>query len=210
VVVTEHSYDVADIEVLEFDAAVRRRMGMYFGVGRGDSRLAVHVLCAVARHALHPATRVAAEHTLRAVVEITGDLSFTIVMDQPHAWDGSDTPALGYFDSLLRSEWWLLAAAAALSERVTIDMWSAGRGFGQDLVGIHPLSGPREFDSPKGSGTKVAFVFDPTHVGPDFVLPTDLKNLDLHGPYCSAPAGSGHVMTRDLRHGSAGQEVMHR
>jgi DNA gyrase/topoisomerase IV subunit B len=77
VVVTEHSYDVADIKVLEFDAAVRKRMGMYFGVDRGDARLPARVLCAVAGHALHPATRVAAEHTLRTVVEITGDLSFS-------------------------------------------------------------------------------------------------------------------------------------
>lgn len=209
-VVTEYSYDVADIEVLEFDAAVRKRMGMYFGVGRGDSRLPARVLCAVGGHALHPATRVAAEHTLRAVVEITGDLSFTMVMDQPHDWDGSDTPALGYYDSLLGPEWWLLAAAAALSERVTIEMWSAGRGFDQDLVGIRPLSGPREFDSQEGCGTKVAFVFDPTHVGPDFVLPTDLENLDLHGPHCSVPTGSGQVLIRDLRPGSAGQDVIHR
>ncbi|MFJ9864246.1 hypothetical protein [Streptomyces sp. NPDC101165] len=207
---TEHAYDAADIKVLEFDAAVRKRTAMHFGVGRGDSRLAACVLCAVARHALHPATRVAAEHTLRTVVEITGDLSFTMVMDQPHAWDGSNAPALGYFDSLLGPEWWLLAAAAALSERVTIDMWSAGRGFGQDLVGMRPLSGPREFDSPEGSGTSVVFDFDPTHVGPEFALPTDLENLDLHGPHCSAPTGSGHVLIRDLRHGSAGQEVTHR
>ncbi|MFD9395996.1 hypothetical protein ACFWBB_36240 [Streptomyces sp. NPDC060000] len=207
---TEHLYDAADIEVLEFDAAVRKRMGMYFGVGRGDPRLPARVLCAVARHALHPATGVAAEHTLRTVVEITGDLSFTMVMDQPHGWNGSNTPALGYYDSLLGPEWWLPAAVAALSERVTVEMWSAGRGFGQDLVGIRPLSGPREFVAPESSGTKVAFVLDPAHVGPDFVLPTDLENLDLHGPYCSAPAGRGHVLIRDLRHGSAGREVMHR
>lgn len=101
-------------------------------------------------------------------------------------------------------------AAAALSERVTIEMWSTGRGFGQDLVGIRPLSGPREFDPQEGSGTKVAFAFDPTHVGPDFVLPTDLENLDLYGPHCSSPTGSGQVLIRDLRPGSAGQEVMHR
>ncbi|MEU6611934.1 hypothetical protein ABZ922_44230 [Streptomyces shenzhenensis] len=205
----KHPYDAADIEVLEFDAAVRKRMGMYFGVGRGDSRLPVCVLSAVGRHVLHPATRVAAEHSLRAVVEINGDLSFTTVMDQTHAWVGSDTPALGYYDSLLGPEWWLLAAAAALSERVTIEMWSAGRGFGQELVGMRPLSGPREFDSLEGSGMKVTFVFDPTHVGLGFALPADLENLDLHGPQCSAPAGSGHVLIRDLRHGSTGQEVVH-
>ncbi|MFF9131313.1 hypothetical protein [Streptomyces sp. NPDC014806] len=101
-------------------------------------------------------------------------------------------------------------ACSALSDRVTVEMWSAGRGFGQDLVGIRPFSDPRVFESPGGSGTKVALAFDPTHVGPDFVLPTDLENLDVHGPHCSAPIGSGYVLFRDLRHGSAGREVMHR
>lgn len=211
-VVTEREspYDAADIHDLEFDAGVRQRMGMYFGVGRGDPRLPARVLCALAGHALHPATKVAAEHTLQTVVEITDDLSLTMVMDQPHAWEGSGAPVKGYFDSLLGPEWWLLAAAAALSDRVTVEMWSAGRSFCQDLVGIRPFSDPRVFDSPGGSGTRVALAFDPTQVGPDFVLPTDLENLDVHGPHCSAPTGSGYVLFRDLRHGSAGREVMHR
>jgi hypothetical protein len=208
--VTRREYDAADIEVLEFDASVRRRTGMFFGVGRGDPRLPVRMLCAVARHALHPATGVAAEHTLHTVVEITGDLGLTVVMDQPHAWGGSDTatPALGYHDSLLGPEWWLPAAVAALSARVTVDMWSAGRGFTQDLAGIRPLSGPRRYDAGEGSGTKVAFALDPAYVGPDFVLPADLEDLDLHGPHCAAPPGSGYVLIRDLRRGPAGQEVV--
>ncbi|MFE2103032.1 hypothetical protein ACFW9W_39665, partial [Streptomyces sp. NPDC059468] len=119
---TEHSYDSADIKVLEFDAAVRKRPGRYFGVGPGNPKLPANVLCAVARHVLHPATRVAGEHSLCGLVEITGDGSFTMSMDQPHVWEASGAPALGYFDSLLGPEWWLLAAAAALSRRVTVEI----------------------------------------------------------------------------------------
>ncbi|MET8388256.1 DUF998 domain-containing protein [Streptosporangium canum] len=56
--------------MLEFDAAVRKRPGMYFGVGLDDPRLPAMLLSAAARHGLHPATRVAEEHSLSTVIEI--------------------------------------------------------------------------------------------------------------------------------------------
>ncbi|MFC7265896.1 hypothetical protein [Streptomyces lutosisoli] len=207
---TEHSYDAADIDVLEFDAAVRKRPGMYFGVGPGNPRRPTNLLCAVGRHVLHPATSVAGEHTLCGLLEITSDSSFTISMDQSHAWEDPGTPVLGYFGSLLRPEWWLLAGAAALSGRVAVEMWCAGRGLRQVHTGIRPLTAPQAFHPPQGSGTSVSFIFDPVYVGPHFVLPTDLEGLDLHGPDCWEPAGTGHVLFRDVRRGRAAQEVLHR
>jgi hypothetical protein len=207
--VTEHSYDAADITVLEFDAAVRKRPGMYFGVGPGNPKLPTHLICAVGRHVLHPATSVAGEHTLHGLIKITSDSSLTISMDQAHTWEPPGAPALGYFGSLLGPEWWLLAAAAAVSSQVSVEMWHAGRGLRQVHTGIRPLTAPQEFHPPQGSGTRVNFAFDPAYVGPDFVLPADLEGLDLHGPDCSEPTGSGHVLIRDVRSGQAAREVMH-
>ena len=209
-VVTEHTYDAADIEVLEFDVSVRKRPGMYFGVGQGDPRLSTAVLCAVARHALHPATSVAKEHTLRTILEITGNRSLTMTMDQPHAWAGGGAPVLGYFGSLLGPEWWLLAATATLCERAVVEMWCGGRGLRQGHVGIRPTSVPQQFDPPSGSGTKVTFALDPEYFGWNSALPTDLDHLDLHGPYCSKPAGPGRVIIRDFRDGQDGLEAIHR
>ncbi|MFE2477750.1 hypothetical protein [Streptomyces sp. NPDC059389] len=207
---TEHTYEAAQIKVLEFDASIRKRPSMYFGVGQGDPALPASVLCTVAVHALHPATGVAREHTLRTVIEITDSLSFTMTMDQPHSWEASGAPALGYYDSLLGPEWWLPAAAAALCERAAVEMWCAGRGFRQDLAGIRPLTAPQEFEPPAGSGTKVTFALDPEYVGAASALPTDLEHLDLHGPHCSAAAGPGHVTIRDLRDGGTAREALYR
>ncbi|WP_330290810.1 hypothetical protein [Streptomyces sp. NBC_00576] len=207
---TEHRYSAADIEVLEFDAAVRKWPGMYFGVGPGSPKLPANLLSAVGRHVLHPATSVAGEHALRGLVTITSDSSFTVAMDQPHAWGVSDAPDLGYFGSLLRSEWWLLAATAAISHRVTVEMWCAGRGLRQDLSGIRPCADPQEFHPVEGSGTRVSFALDPAYVGQHFVLPTDLEDLDLHGPDCLEPAGPGYVLIKDVRHGQTAPEILHR
>lgn len=183
---------------------------MYFGVGQGDPGLPASVLCAVARHALHPATSVGREHTLRTVVEITGNLSFTMTTDQPHTWEGAGAPALGYYGSLLRAEWWLPAAAAALCERAAVEMWCDGRGFRQDLSGIRPLTAPQKFEPPAGSGTSVTFALDPAYVGYASALPSNIENLDLHGTYCSEPAGPGHVIIRGLRDGGTDREVLYR
>lgn len=207
---TDHTYEAAEIRVLEFDASVRKRPSTYFGVGQGDPALPASVLCAVAGHALHPATGVARRHTLRTVIEITDSLGFTMTMDQRHSWEASGVPALGYYDSLLGPEWWLPAAAAALCERAAVEMWCAGRGFRQELAGIRPFTAPQEFEPPAGSGTRVTFALDPEYFGAASALPEDLEHVDLHGPHCSAEAGPGHVIIWDLRDGGTARESLYR
>ena len=195
----EHEYNAADITVLEFDAAVLKRPGMYFGVGLDDPRLLSMVLSAVAGHALHSATRVAAEHSLSTVIDILGDLRFRLTMDQPHTW--RDAPPLGYFGSLLGPEWWLLAAAATLCTETSVEMWCNGGGFRQELAGLRPLAAPRMFKPPVGSGTRITFTLNPHNLPPGSALPTDLGNLDLHSPDCAAM--NGHLTIRDHRYDTA-------
>jgi hypothetical protein len=202
------AYDASLIEVAEFDAGVRMRPGMYFGVGLKTPQLPTRVLCAVAGHALHP-ERVTDAHTLRSTIEITGDLDFTVIMDQQHDWGPSGLPRSGYFGSLLGPEWWLPSAAAALSGQVTVQMWCAGRGLSQEHDGIRPRTAPQEFDPPPGSGTMVSFALDPAYFGRGHALPTDLEGFELHHPSCPPP-GPGHVLIRDLRGDRAGRQVCYR
>lgn len=192
-------YSAADITVLEFDAAVLKRPGMYFGVGLDDPRLPASLLSAAARHALHPATRVAEDHSLATEITILGDLCFTMTIDQQHTWP--DSPPLGYFDSLLGPEWWLLAAIASLCTSTAVDMWSDGQGFRQELAGLRPLSPVQRFDPQAGSGTRITFTIDGSNLPPGAAFPADLGTIDVHGTDCTAADGPGHVVIRDDRPG---------
>ncbi|WP_405055785.1 hypothetical protein OG474_23945 [Kribbella sp. NBC_01505] len=187
-------YNVGDLVILEYDEAVRKRPGMYFRVGFDSPRFPTNVLEAVAGHALHPAAAVAfATHTLHSTLDILDDRSFTITTLCPQ-----DLSADGYYDSLLTPEWWLLAAAAALSDRGVVEVWSDEVGFRQELAGIRPSSPRQLYDAPAGSGLRVELHLDPAVVGPDFVFPS-VQGLDLHGPECDQPARGGAVVFRDLR-----------
>jgi DNA gyrase/topoisomerase IV subunit B len=195
---TEPDYSLKDITVLEFDDAVRRRPGMYFGVGKGDPRLATRVMWAVVSHAFHPAATVAARHTPDVVAEITANLAFSVTDDQADTLTGRDVPVLGYYDSLLTSSRWLSAAAAAMSARTTVEVWRDGQGFRQRLIGVRPVEPPAEYSAPAGAGTRVTYVLDPAHIG-SALITTDIAGLDVHGPDCSDTAGPGKVLIRDLR-----------
>ncbi|MEU8246873.1 hypothetical protein [Nonomuraea sp. NPDC048916] len=201
-----HRYSAADITVLEFDAAVLKRPGMYFGVGLDDPRLPVLLLSAAARHALHPATRVAEDHSLATEIAVLGDLCFNVTINQQHAW--SDSPPLGYFDSLLGPEWWLLAAIATLCATTTVEMWSDGRGFSQELTGLRPLSTVQRFDPHAGSGTRITFTIDGHNLPSSAVFPADLGNIDAHGPDCTAADGPGYVVIRDHRRGDQSSTLL--
>lgn len=209
-VVAEHEYSAADITVVEWDEAIRKRPGMYFGVGLRDSRLPASLLSAVGGHVLHPPTRTAEAHSLHGLIEIPGDRSFTVMWGLPLSGDEPDLPAPNYFDSLIGAGWWLLAAVMALCERAVVEAWRDDHAFRQEFAGIRPLSTPERIDSPPDSGSRVTFALDPEHVGHDMAFPTDLEHLDLHGPDCAVPAGSGRVVIRDLRASSPGRETVYR
>ncbi|MFI0351509.1 hypothetical protein [Actinomadura sp. 9N407] len=194
----EHAYSAAGITVLDFDAAVRKRPGMYFGVGLDDPKLPTMLLSAAARHALHPATRVAEEHSLSAAIEILGDLRFQVTIDQQHTW--TDSPPLGYFGSLIGSEWWLLAAIATLCETTTVDVWRDNLGFRQELTGLRPSSTPERYEPPSGSGIRISFTLDERTLPANTALPADLDGIEVHGPYCAAAEGPGRVTLHDHRH----------
>lgn len=197
----ENTYGAADIHVLEFDEAVRARPGMYFGVGPEDPALATQVLCRVLDHALHPAARLARAHTASVHAEILGDLSFAVTDDQIGPVDEHGVPRRGYQDSLLGTDRWMLAAAAAVSSHSFVEIWQDGRGFRQELARLRPTSAPERCDAPSGGGTKATFHLDPAYVGHDAAITRDLNTLDLHGPHCTEPAGPGQVTIRDLRRG---------
>jgi hypothetical protein len=194
-----NEYSAADITVLEFDEAVRKRPGMYFGVGPTDPRLATRVLSAVVGGAFHPPAKVAPVHSPVVVAEITADLAFSVTDNRADALTGEGTPRQGYYGSLLTSNRWKSAAASAVSARTTVDVWRDGRGLRQELAGLRPTGPPTEFAGPAGEGTRVAYLLDTGYLDPASAITTDLGGLDLHGPGCAPPAGPGSVLLRDLR-----------
>ncbi|MFF0578253.1 hypothetical protein [Streptosporangium saharense] len=194
---TGHEYSAAHITVREFDESVRERPGMYFEVGLDNPRLPITLLSVAAQHALHPATRVAQEHSLTSMIEILGALRFRVTINQRHTWP--DSPPLGYHDSLIGPEWWLLAAIGALCETTTVEIWCDGRGFRQELAGLRPRTAVRGFEPPPGSGTRITFALDAQNLPPGAAFPADLGGLDVHGPYCAAADGPGTVVIRDHR-----------
>jgi DNA gyrase/topoisomerase IV subunit B len=198
--VTVKRYSAADIQLVEFDEAVRSRPAMYFGVDRRDPDLATQVLCSVLAHGLHPAARVAAAHTLQVKAEITGDLAFMVSDDRADALGGPGAVRLGYYGSLLGADRWAAAAAAAVSSRTVVEVWRDGLGLRQELAGLRPVTEPQDIDPPPGSGTRVSFELDRAYFGHGQAIAADLTSLDLHGPHCNDPAGPGQVTLIDLRH----------
>ncbi|MFH8769551.1 hypothetical protein [Streptomyces sp. NPDC017958] len=199
---TTEQYTAADIKIVEFDEHVRRNPAMSFEVSRDHPGLATRVLCRVLAAGLHPAARLAPDHTLRITAEIHGDLAFAVTDDVPDALDGgTDRPRLGYYGALLGPDRWFSAAAAALSTRTVVEVWRDGHGIRQELEGIRPAEEPGSFEPPAGAGTRVSFTLEPAYFAPGAVITTDAGGLDLHGPYCDEPPGPGGVTLRDRRDG---------
>lgn len=163
----------------------RNRPRMYFGADRGDPRLATLVASIVARDAFHPG------HATTIVVDITGDLAFTVTDDV----SDPDMPRLGHGGTLIAPGRWSLAAAAAVSLDTTVEVWRNGRGYRQRLAGLVPVGEPLRFVAPGGSGTRTSYVLDPAFFGTSALT----ADIDPHGPHCCEPPGPGSVTINDLR-----------
>ncbi|MEV0903203.1 hypothetical protein [Actinoplanes sp. NPDC049802] len=171
-------YDSSMIEVLEFDKAVRKRPGMYFGAGQDDPSLPTRMLAVILWRPLHTG---ADPHTSHVTAEITGNLIVTIADDQ------AETLTVNGHGALLSPERWEYQAAAALTARTSLEVWRDGRGFRQELAGARPLRPPTPFSPPPGSGTRVTFTSTPVNSGRPPPSPATSP-----ASTCTAPAATPH------------------
>ncbi|MDP9795147.1 DNA gyrase/topoisomerase IV subunit B [Catenuloplanes nepalensis] len=190
--------DRDELTVLPGEEAVRRRIHMYFGVGRGDPRLPTMVFGEVVKQAFHPGRDSAAAHVSRVVAEITADLVFTVTDDQADTLPpGHDLPLFtGHplMDRRLRRGVYL--DASTICTHVDVEVWRDGRGFRLTLDGYRPIAPPEPFTAPAGAGTRATFFLDEAFTG-RAAITLDPMLLDLHYPDCGErPDG---VVLRDLR-----------
>ncbi|WP_340380136.1 hypothetical protein U5640_31650 [Streptomyces sp. SS7] len=195
---TEDEHSAADIRIVEGVEAVRRRPGMYFGVGLDSPHLPTRAFEQVVGWSLHPAARVAPVHALRVEAEILGDLAFRVVDDASEALREDGTPRLG-FGSLIGPDRWCGWAVSALSARTVIEVWRDGRGLRQELTGGRPLAEPERFAPPAGAGTRTEWELDEAFLAPGAAITAALGSLDLHGSACAQSDGPVRLLLRDLR-----------
>jgi hypothetical protein len=191
----DDGYDASMITVLEFDDSVRKRPGLYFGLPREDPELPTAVLCTVLGHATHPDARFPV-HSPRVRADVSGDLAFAVTDDVLGPF-----PSNGFGGTLIPHGRWGHAAAAAVSTRVTVEVWWDGQGLRQELARSRPVAEPVAFEAHAGTGIRVAYVLDPGYFGAGAAITTELSTLDICGPYCAQPGGPGDVVIRDLRTG---------
>lgn len=194
----DRPYTAADIEVLDYDEAFRRRPGMYFGIGPDNPGLATRVLREVLSHELHPGTALAPSHTLGSRAVVLSDLVFSVTVDQAGPLAGPGGRLFSHHAALLGPRW-LAAGAAALSSRAVIERRADGQGLRQEVTSLRHATAPEAFEAPAGQGMRMTFELDPEYFGPGAAIAPELDTLDLHGPHCTATAGPGVVEVRDCR-----------
>jgi len=188
-------YSAADITLLSFEEAVRKRPVMYFGAGSASPDLPTSILRGVINDALHP---VGGGHR-RADAEVTADLRFTVTDDQLPDLDHLGEPRPGFYGSLIGKTRWALAAAAALSTRTLIEVRAGGRGWRQELTGTAP-DRPEPFTaSGQADGTRVTFDLSTAFLGPGAVLSTSPEQLRPCGLSCGACSSAHRDDTLTIR-----------
>lgn len=191
------AYSAADITVLSFEEAVRKRPGMYFAAEPDSPDLPTSILQGVINDALH-----AAGGGHRPVdVEIAADLSFTVTDDQALDLDDLGEPKPGFYGSLIGKSRWALAAAAALSTSTLIEVRAGGRGWRQELAETAPVPPETFTASGQADGTRIAFDLDPAFLAPGAVISTSPERLRPRVPGCETCASGqrGTLTIRDRR-----------
>ncbi|GAA2208577.1 hypothetical protein GCM10009850_040350 [Nonomuraea monospora] len=184
-----HKYNAADITVLTGDQSIRRRPGMYFGIGPDRPEFPSRVLRAAVEDALHLE---GGEH--RDVhLEIRSGLDFVVTFEQGRL---CREPMDVLFD---RPRWWGLRSVAAVSERVLIEVQEGRRGARQELRPGTSPSPVTSFTASDETKTSIFVYLDPEYCGRGAALtPPDAS--ELHGEWCVGAASAGVVTVTDLRH----------
>lgn len=195
----EPRYRARDIVVLtDAHEVVRRRIGMFFGAGRDDPLLPLHVL----RHAVDDAvSEQPVGPVLHVDVVIASDHRFHVADDGPGLptlprADGTPC-AVAMFRQLFAGmnppRGMGLAVPTALCSAVTVSLCHLGRAYRLDS-GYRRGTGLADLGPAEGHGTAIEFVLDRTFV-PDG-LPGDAADA-LASP---RPEGEGCIKSRvDLR-----------
>lgn len=169
---------------------VRKRPRMYFGLRQTDPGLPG----AVAR-------TVAAEpfgwsySPVDVELHVDGNLTFTVT-DNGTVPCAGGLPLLDRNGCLLDRRRWALAAAAAVSTRVIVEVQACGRRWRQTLTGTAPDGEPEARGARDGTLTTITFELDPGYFGPDAALPADTAYL---WPADGVWAARGTFTVTDLR-----------
>jgi len=193
------AYTAADIKVLSFEDAVRKRTGMYFAVAPNSPDLPTNIVRGVIDDALHPVGN-DAHHTVD--IEITTDLCFMVTDDQPPAFDDVGEPMPGFYGSLIDKRRWALAAAAALSSHTLVEVRAGGRGWRQELTGATPNSVEPFAAAGESDGTRVTFQLDADFIASGAAIITEIHQLQPRGKGCATCADTpraGTLTVRDRR-----------
>jgi DNA gyrase/topoisomerase IV subunit B len=167
-------YSASSIRVLTFEEAVRRRPGMYFGLGRSDPRLVVAVVQCVASA---PFIWELGAGVGRVAVEVLveADLRFTLSFNGLPPGIDPDAPDSGG-GSLIRQPW-PLSAAAAVSTLTTVMVSTGGRRWEQHLIGTESVASPRDGGASDETRTRVTFDLDQSFFAAGTAIPRNAAEL---------------------------------
>ncbi|MEV0545507.1 hypothetical protein AB0H98_01705 [Nocardia salmonicida] len=194
----DHDYTADKIKQIGLDDSVRARPAMYFGVSRDSGDLPSRILQGVIDEAVHPAPGQSYDEESNVVVDVLGDLEFSITDSEVPDVFG-ESPKLGYLGSLFGSDRWTAAAAAALSEMVRIEMWSGEHGFRQSLIRLKPVARPTPYNSMGGNGVKIDFKLDRLYFSSGARIADNISELHVHGEGCDLNCGARRFEIRDHR-----------